>query len=165
MEPRIETRASTTLVGMRNRAATGGGGTAELWRRFMPERNEIGERVGADLISMRIFHRAPREPLTPATPFDEWAAVEVSVAEPVPSGMEFYVVPSGMYAVFCHRGPASTFPQTAHYIFATWLPSSSYELDTRPHLAVMGADYRLDDPNAEEEIWVPVTAGEHDAVG
>lgn len=123
----------------------------------MPRQNEIRERVGADLISMRVFHRSIHEPLTPATPCDEWAAVEVSMADHVPAGMEVYVVPSGTYAVFRHRGPPSTFRRTAHYIFATWLPSSSYVLDPRPHLAVMGADYNPRDPDAEEEIWVPIT--------
>jgi AraC family transcriptional regulator len=63
-----------------------------------------------------------------------------------------------MYAVFTHRGPASTFARTAGYIYGVWLPASDYMLDARPHLAVMGPDYDPQDPEAEEEVWVPVRA-------
>jgi len=138
--------------------------TAKLWRRFMPRRREIHARVGSDVISMRVFHRSESEPLTAATPFDEWAAVEVSNVEEVPEGMEPFLLPGGTYAVFVHRGPASTFAQTAGYIFGDWLPNSDYELDDRPHLAVMGVDYRAEDEGAEEEIWIPVSWAGHRAV-
>jgi len=155
MDPRIETRARTVLVGMFRPVATDGEGTPELWRRFMPRRGEVAAR-GPELIAMRVFHRTRDEPLTHATPFDEWAAVEVSADAGVPAGMERYTVPSGTYAVFIHRGLPSAFPQTARFIFETWLPRSGYVLDDRPHLAVMGPSYHRDDPEAEEEIWVPV---------
>ena len=156
MEPRIETREETSLIGIRQHGTSGGEGTAALWRRFMPRREEINARVGSDLISMRVYLRSASEPLTQTTPFDEWAAVEVSHAEEVPAGMEPFTLPGGTYAVFIHRGPAVTFPRTAAHIFGTWLPRSGYELDTRPHFAVMPAGYRPDDPDAEEEIWIPV---------
>lgn len=41
----------------------------------------------------------------------------------------------------------------ATYIFATWLPSSAYVLDNRPHFEVLGAKYKSNDPGSEEEIW------------
>ena len=105
---------------------------------------------------MRVFHRTGDEPLTKTTPFEEWAAVEVRAVDELPDGMEAYTVPSGTYAVFVHHGLPEAFPQTARHIFGSWLPSSGYAVDDRPHLAVMGASYRRDDPDAEEEIWVPV---------
>jgi AraC family transcriptional regulator len=123
----------------------------------MPRLKSIPGRVGADRISMRVFHTPEGAPLRPATPCDEWAAVEMNEAENAPAGMQTYALPGGLYAVFVHRGPASTFPQTASAIYGRWLPASDYELDHRPHLAVMGPDYRLDDPGATEEIWVPIT--------
>jgi AraC family transcriptional regulator len=54
-----------------------------------------------------------------------------------------------------HHGPA-TDVSTFEYIFARWLPASGYALDGRPHFEVLPADYRPLDPDAREEIWIPV---------
>lgn len=158
-EPRIAERAPTMLVGVCHRAGEAHGGTVALWRRFMPRRAEIAGRVGEDLVSMRVFHQ-DGEPLTSQTPFDEWAAVEVAAedgSEPAaPEGMEAFALPGGVYAVFLHRGLPSALPRMLERVFGLWLPRSDYRLDDRPHLAVMGPGYRPDDPDAVEEIWVPV---------
>lgn len=157
MDLRIETLDEKTLVGICLPRATSDEGTAGLWRRLMPRLGEINARVGSNLISMRVYRRSDGEPLTPSTPFDEWAAAEVSDVEDIPEGMKPFTLPSGGYAVFIHRGPAATFPEKARYIFGNWLPNSAYDLDDRPHFAVMGPNYRPDDPAAEEEIWIPVS--------
>jgi AraC family transcriptional regulator len=65
-------------------------------------------------------------------------------------------LPEGLYAVFLHRGPATTGPKTFEYIFQTWLPASEYFLDHRPHFEILGTNYKNDDPDSEEEIWIPV---------
>jgi AraC family transcriptional regulator len=58
-----------------------------------------------------------------------------------------------------HKGLWSEFPKTSQYIFGTWLPASPYEADTREHFEVMGEKYfGPDNPDSEEEIWVPVKA-------
>jgi AraC family transcriptional regulator len=41
-------------------------------------------------------------------------------------------------------------------IFATWLPSSKYVLDHRPHFEILGDKYKNDNLKFEEEIWTPV---------
>ena len=106
---------------------------------------------------MRVFHKLEDELLTQQTPFDEWAAVEVSNFTVVPNGMETYLVPGGVYAIFIIQGSASQSSQTMEYIFGEWLPKSGYDLDNRPHLAIMGSDYKPDNPDAKEEIWIPVS--------
>src|SRR5690606_7293055 len=88
--------------------------------------------------------------------FTKWAVVEVDDFENVPEGMASYTLQSGTYAVFEHTGPASDL-STFLYIFNEWLPSSNrYELDDREHFEVLPPDYDARDPNAKEEIWVPV---------
>ncbi len=156
MEPRFETIESTWVVGMCFPRSAGGNETARLWQRFMRRRGEVKRRSNANFLAMRVFHSSPGESVTPTTPFDEWAVVEVSDIEDLPDGLDSYSLPGGAYAVFVHRGPASTFPETAGHAYGTWLPNSGYMLDDRPHLAVMGPDYRLDDPDAEEELWIPI---------
>jgi AraC family transcriptional regulator len=59
--------------------------------------------------------------------------------------------------VFIHHGPASEAIITYTYIFQTWLPGSEFRLDDRPHFAMMGEKYKDENPNSEEEIWIPVS--------
>ena len=82
--------------------------------------------------------------------------MEVTNYDNIPAQMEALVVPSGLYAVFLHRGPASGAEKTYRYIFEKWLPDSEYTVDSRPHFAVMGEKYNKDSPDNEEEIWIPV---------
>lgn len=54
------------------------------------------------------------------------------------------------------RGTASLGPKTYEYILTSWLPNSDYALDARPHFAVIGEKYKGEDPESEEEFWIPV---------
>jgi AraC family transcriptional regulator len=131
--------------------------TVELWRSFMPLRNQISNRTSEDLISLQVHPESyDLKNFNPAIEFEKWAAVEVSAAGQIPVDMESFIIPSGMYAVFLHRGSLSSAPATFQYIFASWLPDSGFCLDNRPHFEILGAKYKNDDPDSEEEIWIPV---------
>ena len=93
----------------------------------------------------------------PNTIFEKWAAIEVSQFDQIPDSMEKFILPEGNYAVFVHKGPVSTFDETAAYIYGSWLPKSNYQLDERPHFEIMGEKYFGPmDPNSEEEVWIPI---------
>jgi len=64
-------------------------------------------------------------------------------------------LPGGLYAVFDYKG-SSNDPGIFQYIFGTWLPGSEYDIDDRPHFEVLGENYKTNDPNSEEEIWIPI---------
>ena len=155
-EPRIEPLAEKKLVGQKTRMSFSHNRTFELWRSFMPRRKEIRNSTGPELLSVEVYDEEYFNRYDPGKEFDKWAAVEVTDFHFVPPGMERMLVPSGLYAVFTHRGPASEGLQTYRYIFETWLPASGYLLDHRPHFAVMGEKYKREDPDSEEEIFVPV---------
>jgi AraC family transcriptional regulator len=36
------------------------------------------------------------------------------------------------------------------------LPGSDYSLDSRAHFEILGKKYKHDDPNSEEEVWIPI---------
>jgi AraC family transcriptional regulator len=156
MEPRLEIRAPKKLVGMRATMSLAGDRTTELWRRFMPRRNEIEGRTDSSFISMQIYGDGPSPLVAPERPFEKWAAVQVANHDHVPEGMEPYTMRGGRYALFLHKGPASTFPETIKFIFVEWLPASGYALDDREHFEVLPADYSPIDPQAEEEVWIPI---------
>lgn len=97
----------------------------------------------------------PAFDFSPHTQFEKWAAVEVSDFNTVPDQMETFVWAGGMYAVFAYKG-SSTDTRIFQYIFTTWLPQSGYKLDNRPHVEMLGANYKNASPDSEEEIWIPV---------
>jgi AraC family transcriptional regulator len=96
------------------------------------------------------------EKFNPYALFEKWAAIEVPDFEIIPVEMETFVLTGGLYAVFVHKGAASTGPETFRYIFGTWLPNSGYSLGNRPHFEILGDKYKNEDPDSEEEVWIPI---------
>jgi AraC family transcriptional regulator len=84
--------------------------------------------------------------------------VEVANFDQLPEGMETFVLSSGLYAVFHFIGSSESISSFYQHIFTVWLPNSVYALDDRPHFEVLGEKYKNNDPNSEEEIWIPIKA-------
>ena len=122
----------------------------------MQRRNEIKNSLTKELISMQIYYQLPDfKTFDVHTKFEQWAAVEVTDFNAFPHDMETFILPGGLYAVFTYKGSSSD-PSIFQCIFTTWLPSSGYLLDDRPHFELLGEKYKNDDPSSEEEIWVPI---------
>ena len=131
--------------------------TPELWRSFMMERNTITNQKGENKFSMQVYPEGfSMSPPDMNAEFTKWAAVEVTDKEAVSEGMSTYELGGGMYAVFTYKGLPSGFGRMIQYIFGEWLPGSEYELDNREHFELLGPEYRPDDPEAEEEVWIPI---------
>lgn len=157
MEPRIITIQPKKLVGRKLRMSLSINRTVELWQFLMPRRKEIQNKLNSELFSIQVFDPDLEfKNFTPETEFEKWAAVEVSDYEEIPEGMETLDIPGGLYAVFDYKGAANNFAPMFHHIFGTWIPASEYEVDKRPHFDVLGEKYKGNDPDSEEEIWVPV---------
>lgn len=155
MKPEIIKAVSRKLVGVNMSMSLVDNHTAGLWRSFMPRLKEISSRAGDDLISVQIYGPHYFKDFSPAAVFEKWAAVEVNDFENLPRGMSEIIIPGGDYAVFRYKGPAGG-GAVYQYIFNTWLPSSAYQLDERPHYEVMGEKYSQTDPDSEEDIFIPV---------
>lgn len=157
MQPVIKTIEEKKLLGRSLRMSLAEDKTADLWRSFMPKRIEIPQRLNQDLISLQEY---PEDyflnDFDPQTFFIKWALTEVENYNDLPNGLEPFLLPGGLYAVFIHRGGPTKAAETFNYIFNEWLPVSGYELDTRPHFEVLGEKYRGDHPDSEEEIFIPV---------
>jgi AraC family transcriptional regulator len=156
MEPRFEILPEKKFAGKRLMMSFSGNRTRELWQTFMPRRKEITNSVGDELYSIEVYAPQFFDKFDPEAEFEKWAAVEVSGFENIPEDMETIVLPQGLYAVFLHKGPASDGAKTYRYIFDEWMPNSEYLIDQRPHSAVMGEKYKHEDPDSEEELWIPV---------
>jgi AraC family transcriptional regulator len=154
LQPIITTVAEKKLIGKKVIMSLAGNNTPTLWRSFLPSRKEIKNTISSEMISMSVYS----EPLRLGDlhqKFSKWAAVEVSDFDNVPNEMETFVLKSGLYAVFHYQG-LSTDNRIFVYIFGTWLPNSTYDLDARPHFEVLGEKYKNGDPNSEEDIWIPI---------
>jgi AraC family transcriptional regulator len=157
MEPRIEFLSEKILVGNSIKMSLTDNKTGELWRGFMPRRKEIDNKVNGDFISMQVYDNPLYfNAFNPNAPFEKWATVEVSDTENVPDGMQVFRLIGGQYAVFNYKGTVQGAPPFFNYIFTVWLPNSTYVLDHRPHFEILGEKYKNNDPDSEEEIWIPI---------
>jgi AraC family transcriptional regulator len=156
MEVRIETLAAKKLIGKKLTMTYAENKTFDLWKSFMPHRKEITNNISADLFSMQVYDPSFNFlQFDLYQPFVKWAAVETSDYNFIPPEMETFNLESGLYAVFFFKG-LSTDTQIFQYIFGTWIPDSAYVIDNRPHFEILGAKYKNNDPNSEEEIWIPI---------
>ncbi|GAL85803.1 transcription activator effector binding protein [Sporocytophaga myxococcoides] len=129
--------------------------TVELWRSFMPLRNRIINPVSSDLFSLQIYQHI-NDYMNPESEFVKWAAMEVSDNMEIPQGMDSYYLSGGLYAVFLHKGGPQNFRETFHFIFNEWMPVSGYIVDHREHFELLGEKYKNNEPESEEEIWIPI---------
>lgn len=156
MEPRVEILKEKKLIGKRMVMSLSDNKTGDLWRSFMPGRKEIKNNLGTELYSMQMYDDLYFDNFNPTTEFEKWACIEVTDFNTVPDEMEAVILKGGLYAIFLHKGAASTGSKTFKYIFETWLPNSNYLLDNRPHFEILGAKYKNEDPDSEEEVWIPI---------
>lgn len=156
MIPRIETLITKKLVGKCMNMTFFNDKTFELWRSFMPLRKEIHNVVNPDLFSLQIYPSGFFDSFNPTVTFEKWAAVEVSDFNSVPGDLFTINLPGGLYAIFLYKGLSTAAAETFQFIFGTWIPNSVYLLDNRPHFEILGEKYKNDDPDSQEEIWIPI---------
>ncbi|PKB16703.1 GyrI-like domain-containing protein [Flavobacterium sp. 5] len=155
MNPRIVTTNEKKLIGKRLIMSFADYKVGELWKSFMPRRNEITNTLSGDLIAMTIYKPDHFLNFKPTNEFEKWATAEVSNFDNLPAEMETFTLSGGLYAVFDYKG-LNTDDSIYRYIFVEWIPNSDYELDNRPHFEVLGEKYKNNDPTSEEEIWIPI---------
>lgn len=154
---RIENLQKKLLVGRSAKMSFNDNQTLPLWRGFMPLKKQITSIISPSMYAMQVYATLPDfQNFDPSTIFTKWAAAEVSNHLNIPDGLYPYVLKGGLYAVFTHKGTPEQFQKTFMHIFMHWLPSSAYKLDNREHFELLPENYRTDDPEAIEEVWVPI---------
>lgn len=143
------------LVGKPMRMSLNQNFSADLWRSAVPILKKVTNRISEEFISLQHYPADYFTRFNPDTFFEKWACVAVKNVDSISQELESFHLPGGLYAVFHYRGMSGD-PSVFNYIFSSWLPDSGFELDQRPHFEVLGARYRNNDPNSEEEIWIPV---------
>jgi len=155
MNSRVEVLKDKVLVGQSVMMSLINNKTGLLWGQFAPRIKEIQNRISEDKISMQVYPLGYYESFNPNTEFEKWASVEVSDFENIPNEMKSFILKGGLYAVFDYKG-SSADSSIFQYIYSEWIPNSIYVVDDRPHFEVLGPKYKNEDPDSEEEIWIPI---------
>jgi len=153
--PRIIRLEEKKLIGQSIVMSVLNNQTGKLWSAFMARRSEIEHALASNLFSLQVYPQGYYENFNQASEFTKWALVEVLNFDHIPEGMQTLVLQAGDYAVFNYKG-SSADPRIFQYIYGEWIPNSEYVLDDRPHFEVLGEKYKNNDPNSEEEIWIPI---------
>ncbi|MBL7930485.1 MAG: GyrI-like domain-containing protein [Bacteroidia bacterium] len=158
MEQRFETIPAKKFIGLKIMSSVvKEPESARIWPQFMPRRKEISSIKGNEVYALTVYPGDYfQKSFDPNAPFEKWATVEVNDFNSVPMGMETLESSGGLYAVFSYKGSVTEAYKALQYIYMSWLPSSDYLADGRPHMAVMGEKYKNNDPESEEEFWIPV---------
>lgn len=157
IQPRIHTFEAKKLVGKRLQMSLAGDRTPELWRSFMPHRSKIKNVNDSNLYCLQVYDpNLNMSEFDHNTMYEKWSCVSVDDYEQIPEDMEILDLPMGLYAIFDYKGRASDFGPFSQYIFTKWLPNSEYVLDQRPHFDILGAKYKNNEVDSEEEICIPI---------
>jgi len=112
MTPKIETIEAKNLVGKLMRMSLADNNTSQLWQSFIPKRKGIENNLDTLLYSIQIFDDTTYfTNFIPDKEFAKWACVQVEEFDVIPANMETLILPSGLYAVFMHKGMASEWPK------------------------------------------------------
>ncbi len=155
MQPIIKSIQEKQLIGIHKEMSLTENKTSELFREFMPRRKEIHHLKDNNTFEMMAYPHGYFRSFNPSTKFTKWALAEVSAIDNIPSNMLTYTLVEGQYAVFHYKGLSSD-SSIYEYIFSKWLPNAPYQLDDRPHFNVLGEKTKINDPDSEEEIWIPI---------
>ncbi len=128
-------------------------GTADLWRSFIPKLETLGHRKDEFLYVAQEFPSNFFVEFNPELEYTKWACVRLEEHD---QELETLEVPEGDYAIFTYIGKPSEAGPFFQDIFSTILPKAGLAVDQRPHLAIMGEKYKGENPESEEEIWIPV---------
>jgi AraC family transcriptional regulator len=157
MDVRISEIPKKLLIGKSLRMSLTDNKTPQLWRSFMTQKASVKNAIGTDLYSIQVYDEEHSfENFNPDAECTKWAAIEVENHNNIPNGFSSFVINNSLYAVFVHKGTVSEFPKTMQFIFGQWLPNSMFELDNRPHFELLGEKYKNDNPDSEEEVWIPI---------
>lgn len=131
--------------------------TSLLWKKFKTHLAPLGMAIGRTYFSVSCYGKEVAEGnFNLQTEFEKWAATPILSEEKKEEGLDEINIPAGLYAFFLHKGLPQDFPKTSQFIYQSWLPKSGYILDARPHFEVLDHRYKLNDPDSEEQVWIPV---------
>ncbi len=153
--PKIITKDTFRVLGVLCRSTMNDNTIPALWDKFHQICGDIPGVIQPGA-ALGICYADEDVEMTPDTPFNYLAGMEVSMDTPVPAGMVDKVVPAAEYAVFEHIGSLDTLHDTYSSIYGEWLPASNYERFGDIDFELYDERFRYGEAESVMEIWVPV---------
>ncbi len=125
-----------------------------LWQKFMPRVREV--KNAKSPVVLGVCMEVPAGERKRPDECLYYAATEVTSFDNTPEGMDQFTIPAGEYAVFTHKGVLSTFEHTMNYIYGSWLPKSGKKLRHAPDLEMYDERFKLDHPDSEIDVYIPI---------
>ena len=157
LTPELYLQPRMTLVGMRTlffSVDSEKNNIAEqlfpLWQRFVPRLGEIAHQVPG------VCYGVVRQEAADTERLEYHAAIAVTEASALPTGMVALEIPEATYAKFAHRGPAREVDHTVNYIYSTWLAQSGKRHSYGPDLEFYGSAYHATDADSVLHYAIPI---------
>lgn len=148
MEPKIVSKPTFTVVGMKFRGKPEGGEIPALWREFNPRVREIRYLSESDN-----FYGVMDNYDEKTGQFDYVSAAEVSKVVDVPEGMMSWDVPANKYAMLEFK--FSEIRQAFQNIYR-WIPDSGNERAPGPEFEYYPSEFNPDNPDSMMQIYIPI---------
>jgi predicted transcriptional regulator YdeE len=123
-------------------------GIAEQWQQF----HAIGQ-IPAQLGAKRYGVMCGENP----GGFEDMCGVEVESFAQLPVSLGRMRIAEQQYAIFAHRGHASTIQETWNRIRNDWLPGSGYQSAHKPDFEVYDQQYEAVVGDGFIEIWLSIS--------
>jgi len=149
VEPKIVTRPTFTVVGMKYRGRNEKNEIPQLWEKFMPRAQEVTPKANPNVCYgvMDGYDEKTGD-------FDYLAAFEVQDVSNIPEGMESWQVPEQTYAVFpCNL---KNIKEAFQQIYHEWLPQSGYQRAQGPDFEFYDESFKPNQGKLDMYIYVPV---------
>ncbi len=157
LTPVIQEQEAMLLVGVRTHfygADSEKNNVAEqlgpLWVGFLPRLEEVAHAVPGTCYGVIRYDPDGGERL------EYHAAIRVTSATSIPSGMVALEVPAATYACFEHRGRTEALDHTVSYAYGNWLAHSERRHSYGPDLEIYGAGYIYDSPSSLIHYAMPL---------
>jgi AraC family transcriptional regulator len=147
-----------TLVGYTKSITLSAANIADVFKTFMPLKNNIAEQVQPNVFSLS-WYTTSLANFTPLTPFTKGAAVQVHTPINIPEGLQVISIPAGAYISFTYTGNKAAFFNTLQSIIATEFGEFNAVLTdeiSRPYFEILNENYNRLADNNTEEVYLPV---------
>lgn len=145
------------LVGIHGTTSLAEQGVPALWQQFRPQVSKVVVKT-AGFFNVTIYPEALNfKDFGPNTKYEAWVAVATAEDLKIPEGMAMLEIETSTYAKVEYQGLAQHFGPFVANLYGNRIPAAGYAIDnSRPHFEYLPEDYRPDNPEGREEVYVPV---------
>lgn len=157
--PEIKVITRKKIVGIKGDTSIKQVRIPEIWELFLSRVNEIpNKKNNCPYFSIcEVNSGFDMNKFSETTEYSELIGVEVENFDNIPKNMVKRIIAEGKYAVFTHKGCTNKLALTYDYIWGTWIPCSSMEVDSRDDFEIHDERFLgADNDETQIDIYIPI---------